>query len=322
MVDALRAHFGQNPALGLPTRLLSASSAPSSTPAAGAVTSAAAVPVSAGETTLTLASSSSAAICAPASRPPAEFPSTAAEDSDSGPPSEDEDDGLGDQVDETLPVPVDPSGRNWEQVSADHPPMTLNAVAQDVPLTDAGKPHPSIVPLIGDEKGVASPLKAFELFMTPSILDHIMKETRVNAALKQTEAWRGQPDQTQGREWTSDMCSSRNLMLWIGVTLHMGLAPRPSIPHYWSTDSLWDYDMASKSGMTRVHYEQIRRFLHFNDNAKWKAKGQPGYDPLFKVRPLLNMFSEVLKGPWIMGRSISVDEMMIKYKVNSISISP
>ncbi|CAH1982931.1 unnamed protein product [Acanthoscelides obtectus] len=39
-------------------------------------------------------------------------------------------------------------------------------------------------------------------------------------------------------------------------------------------------------------FEEIRRFLHFNDNTSQAPQGQPGYDKLFKIRPFLNKIRE------------------------------
>lgn len=310
MVQGLRVYFAANPG-SLPRRAV-ASTAPSN---ASEATSTHMVSTTVAEPAPT--STLNTAVSAETSRRTnLAFPTSTEEDSDNGPPSDDEVDTMGDTVDETLPIPSEPSHRIWEEVHANHPPLTLHDVTSAVPSSDGGKPAPSIACAIRDEEHMFSALKAFEYFITPSILEHISQETRVNASLKQAQAWREQPNADHAREWTSDMCSPKNLMLWIGVTMHMGLSPKPGIHHYWSKDVIWDFDMTSKSGMTRKHYEQIRRFFHCNDNSKWKPKGQPGYDPLFKVRPVLNMFSEVLKTPWVMGRCISVDEMMIKYKVS------
>ena len=40
--------------------------------------------------------------------------------------------------------------------------------------------------------------------------------------------------------------------------------------------------------MPLVRFQQILRFLHLNDSEKQLTVDQPGYDPLFKVRKLLD----------------------------------
>jgi hypothetical protein len=48
-----------------------------------------------------------------------------------------------------------------------------------------------------------------------------------------------------------------------------------------------------QNSMTRNAFEFMRRYTHFCDNDKRKAEGKPGYDPLFKVKWIMD---EILKG--------------------------
>ena len=51
-----------------------------------------------------------------------------------------------------------------------------------------------------------------------------------------------------------------------------------------------------------------------NDNAKYVKKGQPGYDPLFKLRPFLDPLLKNFKKAYNPGREVSLDESMIGFK--------
>ena len=67
--------------------------------------------------------------------------------------------------------------------------------------------------------------------------------------------------------------------------------------------------------MARDRYELISPFLHFSDNTLERpVRGQPNYDPLWKIRDLLNTceprYTEVY-GP---TRELSIDESIIKFK--------
>ena len=53
------------------------------------------------------------------------------------------------------------------------------------------------------------------------------------------------------------------------------------------------------------------RYLHLVDSVKQKKVGEAGYDPLFKVRPLLDHLSAVFLRYYQPSRELSVDEMMI-----------
>ena len=54
----------------------------------------------------------------------------------------------------------------------------------------------------------------------------------------------------------------------------------------------------------------LLKFLHLNDNNQYVKKGQPGHDPLFKVRPLIKNFQEA-NHP---SHELSIDESMIGFK--------
>ena len=56
------------------------------------------------------------------------------------------------------------------------------------------------------------------------------------------------------------------------------------------------------------------KFLHINDNTKYKKKGEPGHDALFKIRPFLEPLIRNFKAQYTLHREISVDETMISYK--------
>ena len=53
------------------------------------------------------------------------------------------------------------------------------------------------------------------------------------------------------------------------------------------------------------------QYLHLVDSVKQKKVGEAGYDPLFKVRPLLDHLSAVFPRYYQPAWELSVDEMMI-----------
>ena len=44
----------------------------------------------------------------------------------------------------------------------------------------------------------------------------------------------------------------------------------------------------SSSILKRDRFSLILRFLHLNDSTKYIPKGQPGHDPLYKLRPFMD----------------------------------
>ena len=41
-------------------------------------------------------------------------------------------------------------------------------------------------------------------------------------------------------------------------------------------------------------WEEIRKYIHFNDNTTFQPLGQPGHDQLHKIRPVLDKLRERL----------------------------
>ena len=56
------------------------------------------------------------------------------------------------------------------------------------------------------------------------------------------------------------------------------------------------------------------KFLHINDNSMYKKKGEPGHDPLYKIRPFLEPLIANFQAEYTLHKEISVDETMISYK--------
>jgi hypothetical protein len=96
----------------------------------------------------------------------------------------------------------------------------------------------------------------------------------------------------QGGHFRSEKRSARKMWQWS----HYGL----SIPYV-------------RNSMRRDAFEFLRRHIHFAENDQRKNKGEPGYDPLFKVRYVLDKIGKGLIKVWQAGKNLSLDKSMIKY---------
>ena len=66
--------------------------------------------------------------------------------------------------------------------------------------------------------------------------------------------------------------------------------------------------------MSRDRFSLVLRFLHLNDSSKYKKKGEPGHDPLFKLRPFIDPLFGNFQSHYTLSREVSVDESMIAFK--------
>ena len=96
------------------------------------------------------------------------------------------------------------------------------------------------------------------------------------------------------------------------LQIAMGICCKPELEDYWRT--YWLTQVAFGDVMSRNRYELISSFLHFNDNETRIERGNEGYDPLHKVRPLLHIIDPLYSQIYSPKRELSIDESMIKFK--------
>ena len=65
--------------------------------------------------------------------------------------------------------------------------------------------------------------------------------------------------------------------------------------------------------MSQDCFSVILKFFHLNDSSKLIPKGSPGYDPLYKLQPLLEPLLRNFSSNFILGKELSVDEQTVSY---------
>ena len=140
-----------------------------------------------------------------------------------------------------------------------------------------------------------SPCELFEKLMTPSILDHIVKETvRYAASCKNKFDFTFSVDE---------------LKIFIGILLFSGYHQVPSERDYWSTDEDLGVQII-KNAMSRNRYQLLKSVIHFCNNEEAKTNK---HDRGFKVRSLISLVRESFQQFGIFEECVSVDEMIVKY---------
>ena len=62
----------------------------------------------------------------------------------------------------------------------------------------------------------------------------------------------------------------------------------------------------------------MRQYIHFADNGDFILSGEPGHDPLWKVRYPLKLFMKGIRKCWDAGKDVTIDEGMILYKGRAV----
>ena len=155
----------------------------------------------------------------------------------------------------------------------------------------------------------ASPYDFFCSMIPNSYWYAVASETNLYA--KQRMKAKGIPENKMDQEFPPT--NSFEIKAYVGILMFMNVSPLPSVNLYWS-ESLPTYNPWVAQIMPRNRFTQLASYFHLIDSTKAKPKGQKGYDPLYKVRPLILLTQQTFAENYIPSEKITVDEAMIKFK--------
>ena len=101
------------------------------------------------------------------------------------------------------------------------------------------------------------------------------------------------------------------LLRVIVLIITMGIVDLPSLKDYWSTSRPFSSPHFSCL-LSRDHFLLMLKFVHLADNTEQAARGQPGYDKLYKLRSFMAPRSKMFQQMFIPQKQLSIDEAMIK----------
>ena len=153
----------------------------------------------------------------------------------------------------------------------------------------------------------------YRLFITDGILCNILEETNrygeqyVQSHQEHLDSHpRARPHNFLKRQFTMS-----ELLRLIVLIITMGIVDLPSLQDYWSTS--WPFSSHFSSLLSRDRFLLFLKFLHLADNTKQAAKGQPGYDKLFKIHPFMDPLIKTFQ-MFVPQQQLSIDEAMISFK--------
>ena len=150
----------------------------------------------------------------------------------------------------------------------------------------------------------SSPFEYFSLLLPEEFWNTLSSETNRYAVQRQALK------KTTDTNWHET--TPQEMKLFIFIQFMFGIHRLPEANMYWSTDPLLRVPAIAEV-MSRNRFNKLNQYFHVNDNSKAVPKGEPAYDPLFKVRPLLNTVLENSRAHYYPGKDISIDEAMIKF---------
>lgn len=125
--------------------------------------------------------------------------------------------------------------------------------------------------------------------------------------LKETEIYRLQINSKISRVEIAE------LQAYVGLKILMGLCSKPAVEDYWSTLDAFESPFFQRV-MTRRRFQEINSLLHFADNEKWIPKGQPSYDPFYKIREMHELLMKNFQACYVPNRCVAADESLTSFK--------
>ncbi|XP_018562168.1 piggyBac transposable element-derived protein 4-like [Anoplophora glabripennis] len=148
---------------------------------------------------------------------------------------------------------------------------------------------------------------------TTNVFLHLFPEDLITHITFQTNLYAFQRH-GEGRNFKPT--TAKEIKIFLGVNLLMGLKKPPSFKDYWSSQEEMR-DPFISSVISRDRFAWLLSNIHLNDNAVQPQKGEQNYDKLYKVRPLLSKLQETFMSSMKPSEFQSVDESMIRFKGRS-----
>ena len=144
-----------------------------------------------------------------------------------------------------------------------------------------------------------SALDLFCRFFTSEVWDLLVEETNRQAQALDVPKW-------------VDIAVVE-MKAFIGLLIVMGILKLPRLELYWTRQHPLLHTHL-RDVMPKERFLAILRALHLNDSSLQVPIGQPGYDPLFKVRKLLDVVLPRFEDQFNLNEEVSIDEAMIPFK--------
>ncbi|KAG5866730.1 hypothetical protein JTB14_009790 [Gonioctena quinquepunctata] len=133
--------------------------------------------------------------------------------------------------------------------------------------------------------------------MSEDIIQRIVNESRIHAQ----------------QRWVTFDTTIEEMKAFSGFFMIMGFYNLPSIRLYWSTDPNMHVSRTANT-ISLKRLLTILRYLHINNNENAPRKGDPNFDKLYKLKPMVTHLNQKFKEISSPARRLSIDESMVGLK--------
>jgi hypothetical protein len=106
------------------------------------------------------------------------------------------------------------------------------------------------------------------------------------------------------------------LKAFLAIQMYMGMKRQPNMKSYWEKAGSFFHCPTISNIMTRERFRELVRCLHITNPEGYEniQKGNPGYDKIRQVRWLVEKIRSACMREWSLGKFVTIDEMMVRYK--------
>ncbi len=155
-----------------------------------------------------------------------------------------------------------------------------------------------------------SPIDFLQLFVTDDILQAIVEQTNLFA--QQFMDSHELPRRSRARQWDKSPHCLAELKKFLAAVIIMGLVDYPCMEDYWVTS--WPFATTTFHSILKRDILPHHAFPPSQRQHEVCSEGQPGCDPLYKLRPFMDPLIANFQAAFTLGRELSVDEAMIGFK--------
>ena len=155
----------------------------------------------------------------------------------------------------------------------------------------------------------------FQLFLTDSLINQIVQYTNQYAQIEITKKRQTQPNYID-KQWSldgSDNVSCEEMHAYLGACVILSVNPTRQLRHVFSSEPFLN-NTGLHSVFTLRHFSKISHYFCVSDKTKEIPKDNPGYDKLFKVRPVVEQLQMLFPKYWEFGHNICINESVISMK--------
>ena len=113
------------------------------------------------------------------------------------------------------------------------------------------------------------------------------------------------------KRWTD--ITHPEFYIFLALLLLMPITKKSVLAHYWSLQDIRDVPFFRKY-MSRDRFTSILRFLHFTDNSNAPSSNDPGYDRLWKIRPIMSAILDLFSRYFRPYQNLCIDESLVLFR--------